>query len=324
MAITTHRVVSYSVDYDDGDNQVSFEVEHKPDDSGEVIVRELQQGGWVVGYLSHDDICENPLETSDCQGHIYTARRHVSREEHQGFQEALGLDSDWRRDRSLKPNPLAVILDCYDHGNQVWAVSGSMRSRMFPDQQWDVAHGGGVWVPDDGAMENIHMTAMKSWLPKAVYIGYESEPPYGADGKGYLNRIVVKIKVGDALKSLQSHRSKHCKVSLPNEINLWPKGYKSFDSAIRAAYRFLGIKPNPQEYKKRLRDAAVAYAETILEEYNAWLSGDAWGVCVEVFNAEAERIDSDSCWGHIGHAYAKEELTAAIDAAVKSQEKETP
>lgn len=38
----------------------------------------------------------------------------------------------------------AQVLDCYDHGWQVWSLSGGGMQC-----QWDTARGAGVWVPDD-------------------------------------------------------------------------------------------------------------------------------------------------------------------------------
>lgn len=316
--ILTRRVVTHVIE--SVDDKVSFEVDHPPATHIKALVRPLPDGGWVVGYLSHDDDSESPLESADCQGKIYTRRRHDSRQSHAGFQEALGLDSYWHRDRHIKPNPLAVLLDCYDHGGVVWAVSGSEASQQFPDQRWDVSHCGGVWVPDDGALENIHIQVMRSYLPDAVQVGYHSQEPYGKDGQGYLNRILVRIKIGDTLKSVQTWRSKQRRSILPDEINLRPQGYRSFRSAMQAACRFLGLKPDRHEYQQRLRATAVAYANGVIEEYNCWLRGDCWGVCVETFDAELQQTSSDACWNMLGEDYAKRELRSEVEAHLAPQE----
>ncbi len=319
--ILTRRVVTHVIE--SVEDEISFEVDHPPAQHIESLVRQHPDGRWIVGYLSHDDDCENPLESSDCQGKIYTCRRSDSHQMHAGYQEALGLDPYWHRDPHSKPNPLAVLLDCYDHGNVVWALSGSVESRQFPDQRWDVAHYGGVWVPDAGALENIYMRAMQNNLPKEVHVGYHSQEPYGKDGQGYLNRILVRIKIGDALKTVQNWQSKRRGAILSDEINLRPQGYLSFRSAMQAAYRFLGLKLDRREHQQRLRDAARAYATSVIEEYNRWLSGDCWGVCVETFDAEAQQIDSDACWGHLGEDYARQELRDQVDSLLSSR-KGTP
>lgn len=59
------------------------------------LIYERPNGEIVVGYLSQDSDCANPLEDSDGMGHIYTSRRH-DRESNENMQDALGLDREWR------------------------------------------------------------------------------------------------------------------------------------------------------------------------------------------------------------------------------------
>ena len=62
------------------------------------------------------------------------------------------LDEAW--EHSVKEgqigDPYAVVLDCYEHGGQVWSLSGGgTRCR------WDTAVGAGVWVPDDSLRSEL-------------------------------------------------------------------------------------------------------------------------------------------------------------------------
>ena len=141
---------------------ISLNLEQHPDTTP--IIKRLDDGTArpkiIVGYLVYDQDCENPLKSCDGMGAIFSRHRHAESADHEGYGRAMGLrkyaDGSWGRPhRTSKSDPFAVLLDCYDHGGQVWAIANSDRSRNFPDQQWDVAHGAGVWVPDQCCREDI-------------------------------------------------------------------------------------------------------------------------------------------------------------------------
>lgn len=46
----------------------------------------------------------------------------------------------------------ALPLDVYEHGGIHVSI---MDTRHYPDQQWDAARGGGAWIPDQTAIDNI-------------------------------------------------------------------------------------------------------------------------------------------------------------------------
>ncbi|WP_298609667.1 hypothetical protein [uncultured Thiobacillus sp.] len=59
------------------------------------------------------------------------------------------------------------------------------------------------------------------------------------------------------------------------------------------------------------RAKAVEYASQALEAYNDWLSGDCYGVVVDVFVAERDRlkhVEESSVWGYIGRRWAEEAM----------------
>lgn len=274
-----------------------------------------KQGGLIaVGYLVDDHDVENPLECCDGMGHIYSSHRHSG--QHAEMQAALGLDSDWQRDLSLRVvereahsalmelvrsrfqvdlvafilecannngqsrdqaiehffvdftsqppyhretwlaekvhehvtweslldeawqlarlsgqvgDPYAVMLDCYEHGQQVWSLSGGGMQCAF-----DTAQGAGVWVPDQ-----------------------------------YLRDELDSIKEKGGL-----------------------------DAA---------------------RTKAVEFARQALESYNAWLAGDCYGVAVDVFSAEGnclKLIDESAVWGYVGSEWAEESLSEEVEAVL--------
>lgn len=52
------------------------------------------------------------------------------------------------------------------------------------------------------------------------------------------------------------------------------------------------------------------YAQGILDEYNAYLAGEVYGVVVETFEPDGTPVDCDAVWGYIGTEYALEEMKA--------------
>jgi hypothetical protein len=274
-----------------------------------------KQGGLVaVGYLVDDHDVGNPLDDCDGMGHIYSSHRHSG--QHAKMQDVLGLDSDWQRDLSLRVveceaesalkelvrtrfqvdlvafilecannngmsrdqaieyfaddftgqlpyhketwltekvrelvtwdslldeawqlarlsgqvgDPYTVMLDCYEHGGQVWSVTGSGPQCLF-----DTARGAGVWVPDQCLREEL-----------------------------------------DSIKT---------------------------NEGIDAA-----------------RTKVVEFARQALGSYNAWLAGDCYGVAVDVFSTEGDRlklIDESAVWGYVGRKWAEESLSEEVRAVL--------
>lgn len=91
----------------------------------------------VVGYLSDDSDCGNPMEDWDGQGKLFSAHRWSNT--HSEMQAALALDSDWSRDLGLvddhKPRlRLAWIEKAMDSAAfQVWAEdTAGARASLSP------------------------------------------------------------------------------------------------------------------------------------------------------------------------------------------------
>ncbi|OGU51131.1 MAG: hypothetical protein A2199_12335 [Hydrogenophilales bacterium RIFOXYA1_FULL_63_33] len=300
------------IDVDGLTAELSFEpscvmiyVEHKIEKQGDLV---------AVGYLVDDHDVENPLDDCDGMGHIYSSHRHSG--QHAKMQDVLGLDSEWQLDLSLRVvereaesalkelvrtrfqvdlvafilecannngmsrdqaieyfvvdftgqlpyhretwltekvrelvtwdslldeawqlarlsgqvgDPHTVMLDCYEHGGQVWSVTGSGQQCLF-----DTARGAGVWVPDQCLREEL-----------------------------------------DSIKT---------------------------NEGIDAA-----------------RTKAVEFARQALESYNAWLAGDCYGVAVDVFSTEGDRlklIDESAVWGYVGRKWAEESLSEEVRAVL--------
>jgi hypothetical protein len=53
---------------------------------------------------------------------------------------------------------------------------------------------------------------------------------------------------------------------------------------------------------------AYEYAEGIIKDWNAYLSGDVYGIVKETYDKGKNQVDQDSCWGFFEYKYAIEEL----------------
>lgn len=338
-------------------------------------IMHIQGDKLIVGYLSDDTDCMNPLEDCDGNGSILSAHRFSST--HEEMQDALGLDRDWEPDvdlvdehlERLKPkwihfastsdqfrewanetagptasfsdayylrrarkywsitdgefiygenniddfeftfdvrlelwkelraeraigNPDVVLLDCYEHGNQHWSVSGEgMQCR------WDTSSGAGVWIPDDCAKEVIESRA------KVYAFGcIESARVQPFPNQQY-------IAVLDEEFGRQRSEPFNCWSDAFNWLEkkantlLLPKG-----KAASRACTFIG--------RER---AAVELARESLDLYNEWLLGSTYGIVEAQYDIVKEDdditfefIESEECWGFIGSDHAMAELKHSI------------
>lgn len=239
MGIKTRRTTTYTVSQDDRE----FEVRFQPVEFTDPVIRILPDGLAVVGYLSQDESSNNPLDECDSMGKIYDGRNRSGNS--QKYWEARGLDSK-SREETGKKNPFGILLDVYEHSGEVWRVMGS--GRYFPDEQWDVSHGAGIWVPDEACLEHIKQTA--------------------------------KANVG----------------KLPG-----------YDKKILRA--------------EELRIAAEC-AQQAVDEYNKWLAGEVYGICLETFDKDDKGLSDEASWGYFGTDYAKEEVESGVAAEIKHLEQE--
>lgn len=155
MTNISHSFRNTTAAHVDHDNyEFTLSTDHAERDPG-IFIQKLDELRYIIGYLVRDDDARSPLEECDGMGSIATSHRHAGPESYAMFQDAMGLDKNWQRIPDHAPKPYVVKLDCYEHGRQVWAVQGSNESNNFPDRQWDVAAGAGVWIPDSYCLEMI-------------------------------------------------------------------------------------------------------------------------------------------------------------------------
>lgn len=129
---TVKRRTTYSIDVDG----VECELPYGPDDCHNgVLTKTLPNGNRVIGFLCHDQDCQNPCE-DDGVGYIRSLNnRHINRIDR---DEAVAL---------LESDPDVIPLSYFEHGRCMWAVKGALDNT--PDFCWDGTSFAGVWIPDD-------------------------------------------------------------------------------------------------------------------------------------------------------------------------------
>lgn len=200
----------------------------------------------------------------------------------------------WRelREERLIGNPDVVLLDCYEHGNQHWSVSGEgMHYR------WNTSSGAGVWIPDDCAKEVIDSRA------KVYAFGHVNRTRVNHFAKQEYVAVLDKEFGGQQSTNFKSWSEAFAWLEDKVKKFSLPRGKSAAGACV-----FIG--------RER---AAVEMAREALELYNEWLLGSTYGV-VEVQydivregdNVSYEFIESEKCWDFIGSDNAMAELKHRI------------
>lgn len=172
----------------------------------------------------------------------------------------------------------AVLLDIYDHGGQVYSISGEgLQCR------WDTSRGAAVWVPDDSARDEIERRM-------AVYA---------------FGRITKeRTSSGDARWLVLSHDKETL-----HETDAW---YKAFEWLQSVTHNKVATADQLHVGRKL---AAEELARGSLDLYNAWLRNDCYGVCTvelqRVYDGDSyswKITNEDAVWSFIGSESAESEL----------------
>ncbi len=187
--------------------------------------------------------------------------------------------------------PLAIMLDIYEHGGRSYSIAGTGMQCRF-----DTARGGAFWVPDECARENIVHQANVQLLPSGV----KFEP----------------ITIGDTpLVNVSLPLSSGASYQFTKET------YAA--AAIHAVEQHYGLQPASLE---QIRSVATEYAKGVLGEYNAWVNGETFGVIIEKFERcrshsgleswAPEKSYRSDAWGYIGRNHAVEDMREGFQHAV--------
>ncbi|HDT5863126.1 TPA: hypothetical protein QHB43_003043 [Aeromonas hydrophila subsp. hydrophila] len=185
---------------------------------------------------------------------------------------AFGVWKDLREQGAIGHADM-VQLDCYEHGGQVWSITGSGHQCRF-----DTSRGAGVWVPDDAATQAI-------------------DSRQGVYAFGTIDKCRGEWRV-------------RCD-SAPSDMS------ELFPSWV-AAYEWLSTFSEGKKVTKEMLElgrsrARCEVCSDALEQYNAWLAGNCFGVVVAKFSnvgseatPEWELVDSEEVWGYVGDCAAEE------------------
>lgn len=183
-------------------------------------------------------------------------------------------------------NPLAVLLDIYEHGGVVYSVTGGgMQCR------WDTTRGGAVWVPDEGAEDNIRCNVLRG-------LGVGEVRWFGAVGSTD-DPMVARFSLDGG--------------------NSWTGAYESRSRAMAGMVEAAGVSIRPSELDRLLAEEAERYCRGVLEDYNAWVNGEVYGVVVYVLDRVTGRrvkAHDHESWGYLGSEHAEDSLEDAMLSAV--------
>jgi len=127
-------------------NEEGFTFTFEPIEDTLTIVK--TKTGFEARYLVQDEDVQNPLENDEGLGDIYHWK-DMGREELKKYCEALGYDIE-THEEIHKPNPDAVKIDKYEHGNIFYSVEGE-----GTQCRWDTSHGWAVWLPNKVLLEEL-------------------------------------------------------------------------------------------------------------------------------------------------------------------------
>jgi hypothetical protein len=337
------------ISFPDRDDVLSLETSFSIANYHQNLISRLDDGGWLVGYLTHDDDCQNPLEDCDGMGKILSCRREYGSGAGEACEAAFmdrdgnaDIDSGWGHG----PNGDSFLMRAY------LQLRSEGRKGYFEDEP-----------PEDLERDAIEL-AIKLWVqarkdglvgnPRAVVL---SSHDYGS--RGFEWRVTdpsdqfspnspAGVWIPD--KSLDKHIDQEIERRIPKEAVVWIqsvvrqtlRGGRRFAHYVlndgREISRFESADAPPpplaaMEQSARSQRRAVELeiarecAEQACKEYNTWASEDCWGRCVERFDAEGNRVNDegdDHCWGFVGGDYAEEVLREEFDSILRHLNQKQP
>jgi hypothetical protein len=329
MTYKTKRTLKHYVEVDGLD----VEIENEPYD--DPIVERVGDR-LVVGYLVQDQDCENPLKSSDCNGEIITkgsAYRGNSliTDDRQRLYRELGLDSygGVDIDKGFPCEPYTDLgglqqtrttlrsLGAFVVFSQVMA-DDDMKVRWFESLGVELVEGGTYDVNTFVLRHNLEdVNSVFSEEVEAAALDL-----YPKNWQAIAGPYVLPISYFDERGS-----SSTSVTSWDGDTNDLPDGV------------WVACKCAIENLKDQDQVHIRMYANAVLTEYSAWASGEVFGCCVHTYtfapnDTACKDIEAaieagegeweinydadDSCWGFIGHKYAKQSLKDDMfDHAVK-------
>lgn len=262
----------------------------------------------VVGYLADDHDASNPLDDCDGMGRIYSAHRHSRT--HSEMQAALALESDWSPDLSQVDAASEVML-------LQEVLRGQFRTDLVGYIMESANKGMSRKAAIDAFLDDFTGEYYDLWLSVKVkdswmdWAKLREDRWHMAIEQGEIgNPYTVVLDVYDHGGQVWSvgGSGMQCAFDTASGAGVWvPDDYLTHElNTLRESEGLVAARLKAREF-----------AGQCLESYNAWLSGDCYGVVTDVFEIDAmgnaKRIDDDSVWGYVGQEHARSGMT---DAAV--------
>lgn len=300
IKINTNSRTTYTISDSDFPD-VDFEVSSEPVDNNyidSVKVSRIDDDRVAVGYLSSDDNSRDPLNESDGSGRIYSAHRHSLT--HEKMQEALGLDSEWEPatdlidDNDIRDQYIEyfcdnmTVIDCLS--------TGYVRQDGQTDIDFQTACANENFDDWRGCTYDEQAEAFKLELWRK---GREN----GTIGMPYTISLDVYDHSGQVYS--MSGEGMNCSWDTSKGGAVW----------VPDKYCLENIMAQPEAERK---ECAKEYCRDALKEYNAWLSGDVYGVCVAICDSTTgEEIESDEYWGYYTSEHAIQQMNEEVESTVR-------
>lgn len=306
-----HTRTTATIDVDD----IEAELYHVP--YNEPTIVQPSPTTLVVGYLVHDDYCENPMTSYDCEGTLYTYKEGVITDDNSApwylglsefgssYGESTPTLEDEGIDERVKEYLSAQIKA--DPELTAWMVSKVMETNktfeaLVDDLVDDISgyHNPSFDTDDDQLIAKklgeYDTLAEKAWLEL-----YD-------EGKAG-SYLAVPVRYCHSIHG-PGTTSIHT-TTLDNANAVWVPDACAIENMDFSACT---------TYAEKLA-VAEKYASSTLKNYANWCNGECYGVVTEVFkleDGEYVQQSEDSCWGFIGYKYAEKELESLVKNEVEN------
>ena len=289
----------------------------------------------VVGYLSYDEDCRNPIEDCDGEGSILQSDY---KEQKGDINFALGLDSSDTPDLSLLAKKIVAQLtkDEVDEWIEQYVDSSSDQNRKslvdalenteywqlssqvhcaYVDEIWEEEIGAGNIGNPYAVLLDKYEHSGVSWSVRSILSDRNPDGVWIPDE--YAKEMIMTHEAvyafGEIIK-LHGPTPYHAKL----DDGTLSAGFEEAYQAFAWLKNHVGNQePTAEQRRIGQRRAAISVAEQALEQFNRWLAGDCYGIVCATFENIGdeedpvwELVSSEECWGFVGSEYAEEEVKA--------------
>ena len=290
MKLRTHRHVRYTIKIDDDDKDKELEIEHEPCDAP--MVKKLDDGCTVVGYLSHDPDPSNPRENDSLGTMVCWHKRY-----------SLGGGGDEHRHAEINDLWRHLLGDDYERIDQEACDELNAWHQQHPQYRFG--------SPESQRIRHAVSRKLQQQIQTFLEERFVILPLYLYDHSG----ITMSTSSG-RFHICDSHgwdwgMVGFIYVSKEDVLKTW--SVKDWDDPVY--YKHCNT---TKTARQRARDALVAE----VDEYDHYLTGACYGVCVEVFGQDGQKFNDHACWGFLGRKYATQSLQEEVENTIKHLTKE--